>query len=412
VAGTKGKGTTCLYTENIIQTYSQRHGRKNKIGCLTSPHITSVRERIRIDSQPVSEHCFAAHFWSLWKELCPDEPATRSRGTTPPLPGYPGFITLLAFHIFNEEAVDLAILETGMGGETDSTNVVTSPVATGIAELGLDHVNRLGDTLEQIAWHKGGIFKFGVPAFSVPQKEAAVKVLQQRANEKNTELQFVDNTFLSNNCIDVVPNEEFQRSNASLALALAGEYLKRLTPPGRIDSDIARCVERTELPAKFEIILQGKISWVLSSAHNDMSVEAACEAFMHFLQERPDCLTALLFSHDSHRDSEKMLRSIFDRICLTGNRPFRVSLFCPEILDESTYGKQDFCDFRKSSVDWAAAVQQQESMWRNLGNKGAIKTVPSVRSAIQYVRNMDMESIVFVIGSAYTAGMARCRLTI
>ncbi|KAK1088598.1 Folylpolyglutamate synthetase [Friedmanniomyces endolithicus] len=225
VAGTKGKGTTCLYTENLIQTYNQKVGIASKVGCLTSSHVTTVRERILVDAQPITEESFTFHFWTLWKNMRPAEPTVRLHAASPPMPGYPGFITLLAFHIFVEEAVGVVILETGMGGETDSTNVITSPMATGITELGLDHTNRLGNKLESIAWHKSGIFKPDAPAFSVPQQEAAARILRGRACEKSVELHFVDKTFISNNHITIAPNEKFQRHNASLALALAGVYV-------------------------------------------------------------------------------------------------------------------------------------------------------------------------------------------
>ena len=214
----------------------------------------------------------------------PDTSATPV-ATIPSMPGYPAFITLLAFYIFNVERVDLAILETVMGGETDSTNVVVAPVATGISELGLDHVNKLGNSIESIAWHKSGIFKAGVAAFSVAQSEPATEMLKKRADERGTKVEFVDEELLISSGINVVPNAPFQRSNASLALALAGAYAKQRTPPGHITSDIAQCLERTELPAKFEVVSQGKVSWVLSSSHNDMSIDAACQASLAYLRE-------------------------------------------------------------------------------------------------------------------------------
>lgn len=85
----------------------------------------------------------------------------RAREDTPPMPGYFRFITLLAFHAFLEAKVDATILEVGVGGTYDSTNVVPKPVVTGVTALGLDHVAVLGKTLKEIAWQKGGIFKAG-----------------------------------------------------------------------------------------------------------------------------------------------------------------------------------------------------------------------------------------------------------
>lgn len=84
--------------------------------------------------------------------------------------------------------VDVVILEVGIGGEYDSTNVIEKPVACGITALGLDHVNVLGDTIDKIAWHKAGIIKPNVPAFAIEQPPEALKVIEERAKEKNAPL--------------------------------------------------------------------------------------------------------------------------------------------------------------------------------------------------------------------------------
>lgn len=287
VAGTKGKGTVCLYTEHLIRTYQSRNGMDSmagRVGCLTSPHLSSIRERIRIDGAPITEASFAKYFWRLWDLMQSDEHMTH-HSTSPPMPGYPSFITLLAFYIFASESVQLAIIETGIGGEKDSTNALSHPIATGVTELGLDHVNKLGNTLESIAWHKGGIFKRGSPAFSVPQASAAAAVLQQRAIEKNVSLGFIDDSTLVRSRVEVVPNAPFQRLNASLAVALFGAYLESSSPGRQIEPDEIRCLADTELPGKFELIRHGNVSWVLSSAHNEMSVRVACQEFIRLVEK-------------------------------------------------------------------------------------------------------------------------------
>lgn len=278
MAGTKGKGTTCLYTEDILRTYYRRSGIPAIIGCLTSPHVSTVRERIRLNSRPVSEDCFAAHFWPLWERV-------RNAASGPPMLSYPGFIVLLALRIFNEERVNVAVLETGMGGETDSTNVIANPVVTGITEIGFDHEDRLGNTIESIAWYKSGIIKQRVPAFSVGQVVAAQQVLKARAAEKCTQVQFIDDNTLTENNIIVQPDVPFQRSNAALAIALAGTFIRHTSPDRCLDLADMQCVQSTPLPAKFEMITKDKLCWVLSSAHNTMSVQAACHAFRELLHQ-------------------------------------------------------------------------------------------------------------------------------
>ncbi|KAI7272944.1 hypothetical protein KC319_g5270 [Hortaea werneckii] len=211
-----------------------------------------------------------------------DEPCSLT--STPPLPRYPGLLILLGLHIFIAESVDLIILETGIGGETDSTNVITAPIATGITEIGLDHVDRLGETLEKIAWHKSGIFKKGTPAFSVPQNDIVRSTLIERAEDKDTSVEFVQESFLTNNRISVWPDATYQRMNAALAVQLSNACFARFQSGGKVDADIARCIQDTELPAKFEIIDDGNITWVLTSSHNDQSVKATCEVFAQFIQ--------------------------------------------------------------------------------------------------------------------------------
>lgn len=98
---------------------------------------------------------------------------------------------LVSTHTFIREGVDVAIYETHIGGEYDSNNVFQNPVVSGITTIGMDHIEQLGPTIENIAWHKAGIFKSGSPAFSSDQEPAAAAVLQCRAAEKRAELKFI-----------------------------------------------------------------------------------------------------------------------------------------------------------------------------------------------------------------------------
>ena len=144
-----------------------------KVGLYTSPHLLSVRERIRINSKPISEELFTRYFFEVWDKL---ETAAQAREADKRIkPVYFRFMTLLAFHTFVREQVDVAVLEVGVGGEFDSTNIVTTPAVTGITSLGIDHVGVLGGTIEEIAWHKGGIPKDGSPAYTVFSPKAPCK---------------------------------------------------------------------------------------------------------------------------------------------------------------------------------------------------------------------------------------------
>ncbi|KAL5137929.1 Folylpolyglutamate synthase [Glycine soja] len=171
VAGTKGKGSTCIFCEAILRECGFR------TGVFTSPHLIDVRERFRIDGIDISEGKFLQYFWDCWNRL---EENTTEQLSMPPLFL---FLTILAFKIFISEQVDAAIIEVGLGGKEDSTNVIKEPTVCGITSLGMDHTEILGDTIGQIASHKAGIFKPKVPAFTVPQPPEAMDVILERAKE-------------------------------------------------------------------------------------------------------------------------------------------------------------------------------------------------------------------------------------
>lgn len=146
-----------------------------------------------------------------------------------PGPRYLQLLFLISIHAFIREGIDVAIYECHNGGEYDATNVIQKPVVTGVTTIGKDHVEQLGPLIENIAWHKAGIFKHGSPAFSTFQEPAAATVLQQRANEKNVALQFTSvNPILPHNAAALKP--DVQRTNCSLAIALASTFLKIKAP--------------------------------------------------------------------------------------------------------------------------------------------------------------------------------------
>jgi folylpolyglutamate synthase len=175
VAGTKGKGSVCAMCEAIIRT----SGNKTMItGLFTSPHLVDIRERIRINGRPISKSIFAQAYWSIRNRLeqyhNTETTTTReinendANGELPVLPGYFRMITLMAIYIFKHYISDdgyrvsCIILEVGMGGRYDATNIIfpwsqTSTVC-GITLIDYDHVRILGNTLPEIAWEKGGIY--------------------------------------------------------------------------------------------------------------------------------------------------------------------------------------------------------------------------------------------------------------
>ena len=196
----------------------------------------------------------------------------------------------MSFHIFLKEQVDTAIYEVGVGDAWDSTNIIEAPAVTGIIALGIDHVAVLGDTIEQIAWHKCGIFKSDCPAYTVQQIPAASKVLQQRVKDKGIQLTTVDvHPALSR--VAIVPDAEFQRQNATLAIVLANTVLgkmgqKELSLEGEVPPIIKNGLEKCEWRGRYEIKRIGTKIWYLDGAHTEDSLKVACRWFAEQTQKR------------------------------------------------------------------------------------------------------------------------------
>ena len=286
VAGTKGKGSTCAFVRSLLLAHGLRTGFPNKVGLYTSPDLRCIRERIQINEQLISEDLFTKYFFEVWDCLSSqDSQVTVGKYG---MPRYLQLLALVAFHTFMKEATDATIWETHNGGEYDSTNFIQEPVVTGITTIGMDHVEQLGPTIENVAWHKAGIFKLGVPGFSAPQDPSIAAVLQTRAEEKQTELGFVDlDPSLPDNARAL--QTPVQKTNCSLALALVGAFLKRKARPGDSclnSSDILDGVAKFSWPGRFEVIFEGRNEWFLDGAHNELSVKHAAEWFANCISEK------------------------------------------------------------------------------------------------------------------------------
>lgn len=251
-----------------------RTGYPRKIGLYTSPHLIRVEERIRINSRPISKENFVKYVFEVWDRLSQQTDDLQA-------PRYLQLLFLVSIHTFINEGVDVAIYETHHGGEFDATNVIQKPVATGITRIGMDHVEQLGPSIEDIAWHKAGILKQGTPAFSSPQEPSVATVLQKRANEKNVALKVID-VSSSLPASARVLNVDVQKINSSLALALANSFLKAKAP-GEYQSmtpeTINQGVEDFFWPGRFQQITDGSNHWFLDGAHNDISLQKAAEWF-------------------------------------------------------------------------------------------------------------------------------------
>ncbi|KAL4402546.1 Folylpolyglutamate synthetase [Malassezia pachydermatis] len=221
ITGTKGKGSTAAFCDTLLRKVRPTH-HAGKIGLYTSPHMVAARERIRIDGEPISEEQFAKFFWEVWDRL--EQNPTRRFETTPLRPMYFRFMTILAFHVFISLQVSATLLEVGIGGLYDSTNIVQHPVVTGVTALGLDHTALLGNTIEDIAMQKAGIFKPGAPALSVEQPASSLHVLQSYANKVGASSYEVVPVKPELASIRLGLPGDHQQTNASLAVELVRAF--------------------------------------------------------------------------------------------------------------------------------------------------------------------------------------------
>lgn len=273
----------------------------------------------------MSEILFAKYVFEVWHGLS---------GKISPGPRYLQLLFLISVHAFIREGIDVAIYETHSGGEYDATNVIQKPVVTGVTTIGMDHVEQLGPLIENIAWHKAGIFKPDSPAFSTFQEPAVATVLQQRAKEKNVALQFIGvNPTLPHDAWALKP--EVQKMNCSLGIALASTFLQVKAPRDcctLTSQDIVQGLEQFLWPGRFHRIVDGNHQWFLDGAHNELSIPKAAQWFVGATLEgqgyqdlsdpnkveveadvsntSPPCTRVLIFSHISVRDGAALLKGV------------------------------------------------------------------------------------------------------
>ncbi len=271
VAGTNGKGSTCAMIDSIARACGQR------CGLFTSPHLIDYRERIQVNGEQIPEETCAAMLTEL-------------RAVCERMETHPKFFEIslvLAMRWFRLRECELIVLETGMGGRLDATTAVPADVCV-ITPIGLDHMQWLGNSLEEIAIEKAGIFGRGKPAISAPQTQGVRLVLEQEANEKRVPLEFIDEPLLGYSLALI---GEHQTWNAALAVAA----LHRAGIP--LNSDCVRYgLAHVIWPGRFEMIRPGII---LDGAHNPHSAAVLATTWQATF---PGKQAALVFSAVGGKD--------------------------------------------------------------------------------------------------------------
>ena len=172
VAGTNGKGSVCAYLDGMLRSEGKR------TGLFTSPHLVKINERIAVDGEPVSDGEFCRAFDAALAAVKMMEAEGLSH------PTFFEFLLGMALYTFRRSGTEYAVLETGLGGRLDATSAVEPPLVCVITSIGYDHMQYLGDTIEQIAAEKAGIIRPGVPVFYASSSEESDRVIEKTA-EKN-----------------------------------------------------------------------------------------------------------------------------------------------------------------------------------------------------------------------------------
>lgn len=341
IGGTNGKGSTIAFLKNMLEKMGLR------VGVFSSPYLIHYTDQIAINGESIPE----ARLESLmagYRSLLEGEHAQALQGTTEF-----EIITAIAYDYFAFEQVDVAIMEVGMGGLLDSTNVC-QPILTGITTIGLDHVALLGDSLEAIAEQKAGIIKQGVPLVTGHIAAEALAVIDQIAEEKQAARIVYGRDYQVSHHESIVTGEAFdytsavrqgrfqtgllglhQIENAGMALTLLDAYCQATGRELPDNALVAQALEETRWPGRLEVVSREPLM-ILDGAHNPHAIKAllatlkerftdyqkeilftciktkALEDMLDLLETLPGTKITLTHFEDSRATDEKVLKEMSD----------------------------------------------------------------------------------------------------
>ena len=309
IGGTNGKGSTIAFLKEMLEKLGLR------VGVFSSPYLIHYTDQISINGESIPEARLEA-LMADYQSLLEGEKVADLQGTTEF-----EIISAIAYDYFATEKVDVAIMEVGMGGLLDSTNVC-QPILTGITTIGLDHVALLGDTLEAIAEQKAGIIKQGIPLVTGRITQEALTVIDPIAEAKNAPRLAYGKDYQVRHQESVVAGEIFdytssvrqgrfqtgllglhQIENAGMALALLDTYCQETGRELASNDLVAQAMEETRWPGRLEV-LSSEPLMILDGAHNPHAIKA----LLNTLQERfTDYHKEILFTCIKTKALEDML---------------------------------------------------------------------------------------------------------
>jgi dihydrofolate synthase/folylpolyglutamate synthase len=399
IAGTNGKGSTAATLASILQASGHR------TGLYTSPHLVRINERISLDGHPIPDDAFA----QAYDHVSAAADALISRGELPHHPSFFETMTAIAFHFFAASQAEIAILEVGMGGRLDATNVV-EPILSVITDIDLDHQKFLGDTIADIAREKAGILRPGVPAITLPQYPEANRVLGERMIELGCRAvsaarnvpatspgapAFVHPSAGEASALEThfplsVLGQEIeivspligrhQLRNLALAITAAEELAAlgfRTTP-----ESIARGTRQTVWPGRLQRLAAGPRhpELLIDVAHNPAGAWALRSALSEHFEERPVVLLFGAMADKAIDDMAAILWPLASHLVLT----------------------------RISGNPRAAHPQQLAQLAQSLGIPHTLSesVAQGLQIAIAQARSLGPQALVVLAGSIYLAGEA------
>ena len=318
VAGTNGKGSFCAMTDSILRKAGY------KVGLFTSPYIVEFNERMRINGENISddELCELVDTVKPIADEMSDKPTEFE------------LITALAFLYFARNNCDVVVLECGLGGRLDATNIIKTPILSVITGIALDHTSILGDTVEKIAAEKAGIIKKDIPVLWCGKDISAQKVIADRANEIGAPLSVIDRETLRINEMSLRGTNFDFGKRRGMNLSLLGTYQPEnatnvLTAIDMLinmgfeisDSAIYAGLDAVKWPARFEVINTSPLI-IADGGHNPEGIDGAVKSISaYFGDEKVGIITGVMADKDYNYMAGR-IASVADRVfCLTPDNP-------------------------------------------------------------------------------------------
>ena len=384
IGGTNGKGSVSALCAAALRTT-----RRGRVGLYTSPHLVSFMERVQIDGVPVPEGDLLAAAEKL-APLIESTKATFFEATT-----------AIAFLCFADAGVDVAVVEVGLGGRLDATNVL-SPMVSVVTNVALDHTAELGDSLSAVAVEKAGIFKTGVPAITAEPAGAALDVLRERAAASNSELRVLDEIASAEDIrMDlegtrfVLESAAWGRREVQVGLighhqarnaALAAETLALLPDDVRPSWEaVERGFSAARWPGRFQVERLRGTTWIFDVAHNPAGVDALTATLDGLELPRPLVVVAAVLAD---KRWEEML---------------------PPLLDRADAAILTHAPSAPASRRWDPASAAEQVRQRSFR---ALRVVPELRAALSRATTLAPHGSVLVTGSVHTVGDALLELGI